>query len=67
MSTGLLTEGEHYGLGKGVFFSFPVKFPGKWKIEVVDGLEMSEFAKSKIKITEDELLAEQKEALEMLA
>ena len=67
LSTGLLTEGEHYGLGKGVFFSFPVKFPGKWKIEVVDGLEMSEFAKSKIKITEDELLAEQKEALEMLA
>lgn len=31
---------------------------GNWEYEIVDGLEIDEFSKGKIKITEDELLAE---------
>ena len=31
---------------------------GNWEYEIVDGLDLDEFSKGKIKITEDELLSE---------
>jgi hypothetical protein len=45
-----------------LIFSFPVEISGKeWKI--VQGLELDDFAKSKIKTTTEELLSERDEAL----
>lgn len=52
-----------YGIPEGLIFSFPVEISGKeWKI--VQGLDLDDFAKSKIKATTEELLAERGEALQ---
>merc|ERR1711879_792305 len=64
-------DGEHvamsvfsdgsYGVAKGLFYSFPCTAKdGKWTI--VQGLEISDAIRAKMKVTEDELLAEKKEA-----
>jgi malate dehydrogenase len=46
-----------YGIPEGLQFGFPIKSTGSsW--EVLQGFELDDFAKSKIKITTDELLAE---------
>lgn len=51
-----------YGIPAGLIFSFPVQIVGgEWKI--VQGLELSDFAKAKIDATTKELLAERDEAL----
>ena len=47
-----------YGIDEGLVFSFPVRSDGRGGIEVVEGLELSEFARGKIKATEEELLEE---------
>jgi malate dehydrogenase len=49
-----------YGTPEGLQFGFPVRSDGKqWT--VVDGIEHDDFAKSRIKITTDELVAERDE------
>jgi malate dehydrogenase len=49
-----------YGAPEGLQFGFPVRSAGsKW--EVVEGLEHDDFAKSRIKITTDELVGERDE------
>jgi malate dehydrogenase len=58
----LLDQSCLFSVPEGLIFSFPVEISNKeWKI--VQGLELDDFAKSKIKITTDELLAERDEAL----
>lgn len=53
-----------YGIPEGLIFSFPVEIQNKeWKI--VQGLDLDDFAKSKIKITTEELVAERDEALQV--
>jgi malate dehydrogenase len=52
-----------YGIPEGLIFSFPVEINNKeWKI--VQGLELDDFAKSKIKLTTEELVSERDEALQ---
>ncbi len=44
----------HYGIEKGLMFSFPIKTDGsKW--EVVEGVPLNDFSQEKIKATETEL------------
>ncbi|HEX3699395.1 MAG TPA: malate dehydrogenase [Phenylobacterium sp.] len=58
------SEGR-YGFAEGVWAGMPVKStPGGH--EVVDSYQMDDFAKSKIKITNDELVAERETVKEML-
>lgn len=47
-----------YGIKEGLIFSFPVRFDGKGNYEIVEGIELSDFAKEKIKATEEELINE---------
>lgn len=62
-SVAVVSDGS-YGIPKGLIFGFPVKSDGtNW--EIVQGIEHNEFAKSKIKITLDELISE-KEAVQGL-
>jgi len=50
-----------YGISKGLYFSVPCTCEGgKWTI--VKGLEVSGDLQKKIKVTEDELLEEKREA-----
>jgi len=61
VSMGVFSDGS-YGTPEGVMFSFPVTIAdGKWTI--VQDLEMSDFAKSKLELTGKELCDERDEAL----
>jgi len=61
VSMGVFSDGS-YGTPEGVMFSFPVTMTdGKWAI--VQGLEMSDFAKTKLAETGKELCEERDEAM----
>src|SRR5207248_10295981 len=58
-SLAVVSHGE-YGVPEGLQFGFPVRTDGaSW--EVVEGIEHDDFAREKIKITTDELIAEREE------
>uniref|UniRef100_A0A0K8TST5 Malate dehydrogenase n=1 Tax=Tabanus bromius TaxID=304241 RepID=A0A0K8TST5_TABBR len=61
VSMGVISDGS-YGAPKDVVFSFPVEIRnGKWSI--VQGLQLDDFAKSKLQVTGKELLEEKEEAM----
>ena len=63
-SLAVASRGE-YGIPAGLQFGFPVRSDGVgWS--VVDGLEHDEWARERIKVTTDELLAERDEVKELL-
>lgn len=51
-------SGGQYGVAEGIISSFPVRVPGDGTYEIVEGLEVGEFAQSKIDITVNELVGE---------
>ena len=53
-SAGVYSDGS-YGIDEGLMFSFPMRSDGQGRLEIVQGLELSDFARAKIKATEDEL------------
>ena len=62
---GVLSTGSHYGIPEGLIYSVPVQISNKtWT--VVDGLEISEFSREKMKATADELVEERDAALVFL-
>ncbi|MDE2743879.1 MAG: malate dehydrogenase [Gemmatimonadota bacterium] len=56
-SAGIYSDGS-YGIDEGLMFSFPIRSDGQGGWEIVQGLELSDFARAKIKATEDELKEE---------
>jgi malate dehydrogenase len=59
------SRGE-YGIPEGLQFGFPVKTTGDgW--EVIEGFELDDFAKEKVKITTDELISERDAVKDLLA
>ncbi|XP_065833351.1 malate dehydrogenase, cytoplasmic-like [Oscarella lobularis] len=65
VSMGVLSTGSHYGIPEGLIYSVPVQISNKtWT--VVDGLEISEFSREKMKATADELVEERDAALVFL-
>jgi len=61
VSMGVFSDGS-YNTPEGVMFSFPITIKdGKWSI--VQGLEMSDFAKGKLELTGKELCEERVEAM----
>jgi malate dehydrogenase len=59
------SEGR-YGFAEGVWAGMPVKTTAPGAYEVITTYEMADFAKSKIKITNDELVGERDTVKEML-
>ena len=57
-SAAVPTDGESYGIPSGLMFSFPIRSNGNGDYEIVQGVELTDFAKSKIEITKDELVGE---------
>src|SRR3954464_5523 len=47
-----------YGVAEGLISAFPVRLPGDGTYEIVEGLEVGDFAQAKIDITVDELKGE---------
>jgi len=65
VSMGVFSDGS-YDTPKGVMFSFPITIKDK-KWTIVQGLEMSDFAKEKLRITGEELCQERDDALAVVA
>jgi malate dehydrogenase len=64
-SLAVVSKGE-YGIPEGLQFGFPIRTDGK-KWEVIQNHPLDDFAKSKIKITTDELVGEREESKELLS
>eukprot|EP00964_Phaeocystis_antarctica_P105948 scaffold70919_cov60-Phaeocystis_antarctica.AAC.5 len=59
------SDGSHYGVPEGLFYSMPVKCSGgEWT--VVDGLPIDEFSQGKMTATANELSEELALALSLL-
>ena len=65
VSMGIYSKGD-YVIAKDIVFSFPVTCSSNGEYTVVQGLKLDENAMARLKITEDELLQEAKEAEEIL-
>jgi len=57
----VITEDSPYGIENNLCFSFPCKCKD-FTYEIIPGLEWNDFAKEKIKVTENELKEEREEA-----
>jgi malate dehydrogenase len=57
-SMSLLSDGNPYGIQKGLIFSFPCRSDGNGKIEIVKSVPWDDFLKKKIALTEKELIEE---------
>ena len=55
-----------YETPEGLIFGFPLRSSGQGSVEIVQGLELNDFSKSKIKITSEELLSEKKAVQDLL-
>lgn len=62
-SSSIYTDGTHYGIPEGIICSQPLRISAEGKVEVVDGLKLSEATMAAIKATCDELLSEKEQAL----
>jgi len=57
-SVGLLSNGNSYGIGEDLIFSFPCRSLGNGKVEIVKDLPLDPFLKNRIALTQKELLEE---------
>jgi len=57
-STGVYSQGNPYGIDENLIFSFPCRSKGDGKYEIVKNIQLHDFIKNKIKLTEKELLEE---------
>lgn len=57
-SAAVASEGNPYSVADGLIYSFPLRGDGSGKVETVTGLDLSEYAIGKIRVTEDELKSE---------
>ena len=55
-----------YGVAEGLIFSFPVRCDGAGNYEVVEGIELNDFARQKIETTEQQLLDEREVVQDLL-
>lgn len=59
-STGILSDGNPYGIAPGIVFSFPCRTLANGKHEIVANLPLNDFLQTKLKLTEKELIDERK-------
>ncbi len=65
VSMAVPSNGE-YGVTEGLIFSYPVRCDGNGNYEIVDGLELNDFARAKIQTTEDQLKEERAAVADLL-
>lgn len=58
ISAGVLSDGGSYGIPEGIVNSFPIRCDGNGGWEIVQGLEINDFARGKIDASVQELLEE---------
>lgn len=57
-SAAIYSAGNPYGVDENLIYSFPLRSDGKGNVEIVGGLELSEYAQGKVKASEEELQGE---------
>jgi malate dehydrogenase len=55
-----------YDIPEGLIFGFPLRSSDQGSVEIVQGIELNDFAKSKIKVTTEELLSEKEAVKDLL-
>lgn len=55
-----------YGIDRGLVFSYPVRCDGAGNYEIVDDLDMNDFARKKLELTEEELKGEREVVADLL-
>lgn len=63
---GLMTDGSLYDIPEGIVYSFPVTIQPGGEVCVVQGREISDFAREKMEITAKELVEERDIATQFL-
>ena len=65
-SMAVYSDGSHYGAPADTVFSFPVRVKKRGEVEIVEGLEIDDYARAKIHATGAELLAEREAIKDLL-
>jgi malate dehydrogenase len=65
-SSAVYSLGNPYGIDEDLFFSFPCRMNRDLNLEVVGGFSWDHFIQTKIKLTENELIAEREQVLALL-
>ena len=65
-SAAIPSEGNPYGIADGLIYSFPLRSDGNGTVSIVEGLELSDYAVTKAKATEDELKTEREAITDLL-
>jgi malate dehydrogenase len=66
VSAAILSDGNPYGVPEGLIYSFPVRSDGNGNYSIVEGLEISAYARGKLNVTAEELLSERADVSELL-
>ena len=65
-SAAIPSDGNPYGVADGLIFSFPLRADGEGGIQIVEGLELSDYARQKIQESEAELISEREAISDLL-
>ena len=65
-SAAIGSDGNPYGVDEGLIYSFPLRSDGNGSVKIVEGLELSDYARGKIKASEAELISEREAISDLL-
>ena len=65
-SAAVVSDGS-YGVPEGLIFGFPLQTTQEGKVEIIQGIELNDFAKAKIKITTEELESERQAVADLIS
>jgi malate dehydrogenase len=65
-SAGILSDGNSYGIPDGLVFSFPCRSDGNGNYRIVEGVNLSDYARGKLETTTNELIAERNDVQDLL-
>ena len=65
-SAAIVSDGS-YGIPEGLIFGIPLRTNSTGKIEIIQGIELNEFAQTKIKVTTEELESEREAVSDLIS
>ena len=65
-SAAVVSDGS-YGIPEGLIFGFPLRTNSNGEIEIIQGIELNEFAQTKIKVTTEELESEREAVSDLIS
>jgi len=65
-SAAVVSDGNPYGIADGLIYSFPLRSKGNGDYEIVSGLDISDYARGKLKATEEELIGEREAVADLM-